>query len=185
MAENKTGVTFENAVAFANAMSSMPTQAILQELVKQTSLKVLERLSVQPAPMGATPGTSGKHSTGNVRTPQRGYYVRGVGGFYVRKNGSQRASKKRSEGLTDGRSWAFDTKGLNVDVVTQVSYAGFVRGGAKDAIKQTTNMAKRGWETTDTIAAQMEIMAGKLMQKTIAAKYSQWLTANGITNTLS
>ncbi len=185
MAEQKTGVTFENAIAFANAMSSMPTKEILQELVLQTSRKVLQRLGKQPAPTGATAGTSGKYSTGNERTLQRSFYVRRVGSFYVRKDGSQRPSKKRSQGLTDPTKWNFDSKGMNVDVTTRITYAGYVRGGTNDEIAQTTNMAKRGWETTDTVAEQMELEAGKIMQKVIAAKYSQWLTANGITNTVS
>ena len=77
MASDKTGISFENVEKFVAALSTMPTKAILRELVNQTSIKAVQRIALRPAPTGATAGTSGKHSTGNIKTPQRLMYARG------------------------------------------------------------------------------------------------------------
>lgn len=185
MASDKTGISFENVEKFVAALSTMPTKAILRELVNQTSIKAVQRIALRPAPTGATAGTSGKHSTGNIKTPQRLMYARGEGGFYVRKNGSMRATKKRSQDLQ--MSWRRDSSlagaGMAVDVRTQVEYAGFVQGGTDDEIGQTDIMKRRGWQTTDMVALEVEREAGNIMENVFRQKYSEWLTQHGITNT--
>ena len=187
MASDKTGISFENVEKFVAALSTMPTKAILRELVNQTSIKAQQRIALRPAPTGATAGTSGKHSTGGVKTPQRFMYVRGVGAFYVRKDGSMTATKKRSEDLQ--QSWRRDSsltgQGMKIDVKTTVSYAGHVQGGANDDPQQSQVMKTRGWKTTDMVALEVEREAGKIMENVFRQKYSEWLTQHGITNTTS
>lgn len=187
MAEKETGVSFENVQEFIKALSTMPTKEILRELVNQTSIKAQERIALQPAPTGATAGTSGLHSTGGVKTAQRTMYVRGVGAFYVRKDGSMTATKKRSEDLQQSwrRASSLAGQGMKIDVRTTVSYAGHVQGGANDDPQQSQVMKTRGWQTTDAVAEWVERDAGKIMNNVFRTKYSEWLTQNGITNTTS
>ena len=187
MAEKEAGISFENVQAFITALSTMPTKEILRELVNQTSIKARERIALRPAPTGVTAGTSGLHSTGNIKTPQRAFYARGEGGFYVRKNGSMKPSKKRSQDLQ--QSWRRESslagQGMVVDVRTTVSYAGYVQGGTNDEIGQSQVMKDRGWKTTDAVAIEVEQEAGKIMNNVFRAKYSEWLTSHGITNTVA
>ena len=187
MAEKEAGISFENVQAFITALSTMPTKEILRELVNQTSIKARERIALRPDPTGVTAGTSGLHSTGNIKTPQRAFYARGEGGFYVRKNGSMKANKKRSEDLQ--QSWRREStlsgQGMVVDVRTTVSYAGYVQGGTNDEIGQSQVMKDRGWLTTDAVALDVEQAAGKIMNNVFRQKYSEWLTNHGITNTVT
>ena len=153
MAKNE--ISFENAQAFEAAIKAMPTVAILKTLVFEAAKFAEARAARRPAEMGATPGTSGLHSTGNVPTPLRAYYQRGFGRRYVPgfknsagivgQTGKTRGGGgKKSEKLKN--SWRRERSGdsMQVEVLTEVSYAGYVQGGTGSSIKQTGNMDKRG-----------------------------------------
>ena len=88
-------IVFENGEEFARALLANPTKQFLAAIVLEASEVVQAERRKNPAQTGSTPGTIGKSSTGNIKTLQRSYYARTVGSFYVRKDGSQRASKKR------------------------------------------------------------------------------------------
>ena len=194
MAKNE--ISFENAQAFEAAIKAMPTVAILKTLVFEAAMFAEARAARRPADMGATPGTSGLHSTGNVPTPLRAYYQRGFGRRYVPgfKNSAgivgqtgktRRSGGKRSEQLKD--SWRRERSGdsMQVEVLTQVSYAGYVQGGRDSMIKQTRIMDARGWETMDEVAVAVEDNIGKIMAATVARQYQQWFKRYGIDSTTS
>ena len=194
MAKNE--ISFENAQAFEAAIKAMPTVAILKTLVFEAAKFAEARAARRPAEMGATPGTSGLHSTGNVPTPLRAYYQRGFGRRYVPgfknsagivgQTGKTRGSgTKKSEKLKD--SWRRERSGdsMQVEVLTDVSYAGYVQGGTGSSIKQTGNMDKRGWETIDEVAVAVEDNIGRIMTATVARQYQQWFKRYGIDSTTS
>ena len=196
MAKNE--ISFENAQAFEAAIKAMPTVAILKTLVFEAASFAEGRAARRPADMGATPGTSGLHSTGNVPTPLRAYYQRGFGRRYVPgfKNSAgivgqtgktRRSGTKKSEKLKD--KWRRERSGdsMVVEVLTspEVSYAGYVKGGKDSMIKQTSNMDKRGWETMDEVAVAVEDNIGKIMAATVARQYQQWFKRYGIDSTTS
>ena len=194
MAKNE--ISFENAQAFEAALKAMPTAAILKTLVFEAASFAEARAARRPADMGATPGTSGLHSTGNVPTPLRAYYQRGFGRRYVPgfknsagivgQTGKTRGSgTKKSEKLKD--SWRRERSGdsMQVEVLTDVSYAGYVQGGTGSSIKQTGNMDKRGWETIDEVAVAVEDNIGRIMAATVARQYQQWFKRYGIDSTTS
>jgi hypothetical protein len=179
-------ISIENAQAFEKALQSMPTLSILKTLVFEASTFAQARASRRPSEMGATPGTSGKHSTGNVPTPGRTYYQRGKGARYVSvKTGKTRPVGKRSEDLA--HSWRRNRNASStiVEVLTTVSYAGFVQGGADSAQQQTRIMNARGWETVDEVGAAVEDNIGKVMRNTVARLYQQWFSRHGISSTVS
>ena len=194
MAKNE--ISFENAQAFEAAIKAMPTVAILKTLVFEAAKFAEARAARRPAEMGATPGTSGLHSTGNVPTPLRAYYQRGFGRRYVPgfknsagivgQTGKTRGSgTKKSEKLKD--SWRRERSGdsMQVEVLTDVSYAGYVQGGTGSSIKQTGNMDKRGWETIDEVAVAVEDNIGRIMAATVARQYQQWFKRYGRDSTTS
>ena len=194
MAKNE--ISFENAQAFEAAIKAMPTVAILKTLVFEAAKFAEARAARRPAEMGATPGTSGLHSTGNVPTPLRAYYQRGFGRRYVPgfknsagivgQTGKTRGGGgKKSEKLKD--SWRRERSGdsMQVEVLTEVSYAGYVQGGTGSSIKQTGNMDKRGWETIDEVAVAVEDNIGRIMAATVARQYQQWFKRYGIDSTTS
>ena len=194
MAKNE--ISFENAQAFEAAIKAMPTVAILKTLVFEAAKFAEARAARRPAEMGATPGTSGLHSTGNVPTPLRAYYQRGFGRRYVPgcknsagivgQTGKTRGSgTKKSEKLKD--SWRRERSGdsMQVEVLTDVSYAGYVQGGTGSSIKQTGTMDKRGWETIDEVAVAVEDNIGRIMAATVARQYQQWFKRYGIDSTTS
>ena len=194
MAKNE--ISFENAQAFEAAIKAMPTVAILKTLVFEAAKFAEARAARRPAEMGATPGTSGLHSTGNVPTPLRSYYQRGKGMRYVpgRSNSAgivgqtgktRGGGGKKSEKLKD--SWRRERSGdsMQVEVLTEVSYAGYVQGGTGSSIKQTGNMDKRGWETIDEVAVAVEDNIGRIMAATVARQYQQWFKRYGIDSTTS
>ena len=194
MAKNE--ISFENAQAFEAAIKAMPTVAILKTLVFEAASFAEGRAARRPADMGATPGTSGLHSTGNVPTPLRAYYQRGKGARYVpgmtnrfgitgQTGKTRRSGTKKSEKLKD--SWRRERSGdsMQVEVLTDVSYAGYVQGGTGSSIKQTGNMDKRGWETVDEVAVAVEDNIGKIMAATVARQYQQWFKRYGIDSTTS
>ena len=183
-------IIFENADKFAQALLANPTEKFLRTIVFQASEVVqAERVKV-PAQMGATPGTSGLHSTGNTPTPLRGYYQRGKGSRYVpgRTSGSitgqtgktRSSGGKRSQQLQ--QSWRRDrsSDSMQVDVVTQVTYAGYVQGGKEDQQAQTRVMDARGWETVDEVAKAVEDNIGKVISNTIQRHYDQWFKKYGV-----
>lgn len=189
------GITFENAQAFEAALKAMPTQSMLKTLVFEASMFAQERATRRPADMGATPGTSGLHSTGNVPTPLRAYYQRGKGARYVpgRTSGNivgqtgktRRSGSKRSENLKNSWRRERNSDSTVVEVLTQVSYAGYVQGGSDSSFKQTRVMDARGWETVDEVAKAVEDNIGKVMRNTVGRLYQQWFAKYGITSTTS
>ena len=194
MAKNE--ISFENAQAFEAAIKAMPTVAILKTLVFEAAKFAEARAARRPAEMGATPGTSGLHSTGNVPTPLRAYYQRGFGRRYVPgfknsagivgQTGKTRGSgTKKSEKLKD--SWRRERSGdsMQVEVLTDVSYAGYVQGGSDSMTKQTRVMDARGWETMNEVAVAVEDNIGKIMRATVARQYQQWFKRYGIDSTTS
>ena len=197
MAKNE--ISFENAQAFEAAIKAMPTLAILKTLVFEASVFAEGRLGgYRPTQMGATPGTSGLHSTGNVPTPLRSYYQRGKGMRYVpgfRNSGgivgqtgkTRKSGEKRSEILRDKWRRVRSGDSMVVEVLTdpEVSYAGYVKGGRDSMIKQTRIMDARGWETMDEVAVAVEDNIGKIMRATVARQYQQWFKRYGIDSTTS
>lgn len=194
MAKNE--ISFENAQAFEAALKAMPTVSILKTLVFEAASFAEARAARRPADMGATPGTSGLHSTGNVPTPLRAYYQRGFGRRYVPgfknsagivgQTGKTRGGGgKKSEKLKD--SWRRERSGdsMQVEVLTDVSYAGYVQGGSDSMTKQTRVMDARGWETVDEVAVAVEDNIGKIMRATVARQYQQWFKRYGIDSTTS
>ena len=202
------GITFENAQAFEAALKAMPTQSMLKTLVFEASMFAQERATRRPADMGATPGTSGLHSTGNVPTPLRDYYQRGKGTRYVpgmhnrfgivgqtgrtRRRGKKEVNEKgktvivnRSENLKNSWRRERNSDSTVVEVLTEVSYAGRVQGGAGDPHQQTRVMEARGWETIDDVAKAVEDNIGKVMRNTVGRLYQQWFAKYGITSTTS
>ena len=194
MAKNE--ISFENAQAFEAAIKAMPTVAILKTLVFEAAVFAEGRAARRPKDMGATPGTSGLHSTGNVPTPLRAYYQRGFGRRYVPgfknsagivgQTGKTRGGGgKKSEKLKD--SWRRERSGdsMQVEVLTDVSYAGYVQGGSDSMTKQTRVMDARGWETMNEVAVAVEDNIGKIMRATVARQYQQWFKRYGIDSTTS
>ena len=201
------GITMENAQAFEAALKAMPTQAMLKTLVFEASVFAQARASRRPTEMGVTPGTSGKYSTGNVPTPLRAYYQRGKGPRYVpgRRVGSivgqtgstRRRGKKevnaegktvivnRSENLKNSWRRERNSDSTVVEVISLVSYAGFVQGGADSLQKQSRDMNARGWETVDEVAKAVEDNIGTVMRNTVGRLYQQWFAKYGISSTVS
>ena len=196
MAKNE--ISFENAQAFEAAIKAMPTVAILKTLVFEAAMFAEARAARRPADMGATPGTSGLHSTGNVPTPLRSYYQRGKGARYVpgmsnsagitgQTGKTRRSGSVRSQDLKN--KWRRERSGdsMVVEVLTspEVTYAGYVKGGRDSMIKQTRVMDARGWETMDEVAVAVEDNIGKIMAATVARQYQQWFKRYGIDSTTS
>jgi len=192
----KNEISFENAQAFEAAIKAMPTAAILKTLVFEAASFAEARAARRPADMGATPGTSGLHSTGNVPTPLRAYYQRGKGARYVpgmsnsagivgQTGKTRRSGSKRSQDLKN--SWRRERSGdsMQVEVLTEVSYAGYVQGGSDSMTKQTRVMDARGWETMNEVAVAVEDNIGKIMRATVARQYQQWFKRYGIDSTTS
>ena len=178
-------ITMENAEKFIAALEAMPTRDFLKTMVFEASTFAQARAARRPAQMGATPSTSGLHSTGNTPTPLRSYYQRGKGARYVpgRKVGAitgqtgrtRRSGGKRSEQLQ--QSWRRMTNlasaNLTVDVVTFVSYAGHVQGGKTDQPSQTRVMDARGWETVDEVAKAVEDNIGRVIHRSLQTLYDR------------
>jgi len=196
MAKNE--ISFENAQAFEAAIKAMPTVAILKTLVFEAASFAEARAARRPKDMGATPGTSGLHSTGNVPTPLRAYYQRGKGARYVpgmsnsagitgQTGKTRRSGSVRSQDLKN--KWRRERSGdsMVVEVLTspEVTYAGYVKGGRDSMIKQTRVMDARGWETMDEVAVAVEDNIGKIMAATVARQYQQWFKRYGIDSTTS
>lgn len=196
MAKNE--ISFENAQAFEAAIKAMPTVAILKTLVFEAASFAEGRAARRPKDMGATPGTSGLHSTGNVPTPLRAYYQRGKGARYVpgmsnsagitgQTGKTRRSGSVRSQDLKN--KWRRERSGdsMVVEVLTspEVTYAGYVKGGRDSMIKQTRVMDARGWETMDEVAVAVEDNIGKIMAATVARQYQQWFKRYGIDSTTS
>ena len=188
-------ITMENAEKFIAALEAMPTRDFLKTMVFEASTFAQARAARRPAQMGATPGTSGLHSTGNTPTALRTYYQRGKGARYVpgRRVGSitgqtgrtRSSGGKRSEDLTAfkrGNKWLTErsSDSMQVDVLTSASYAGYVKGGASDSPKQTRVMDARGWETVDEVAKAVEDNIGKVINNTIQRHYDQWFKKYGV-----
>jgi len=194
----KNEISFENAQAFEAAIKAMPTVAILKTLVFEAASFAEARAARRPKDMGATPGTSGLHSTGNVPTPLRAYYQRGKGARYVpgmsnsagitgQTGKTRRSGSVRSQDLKN--KWRRERSGdsMVVEVLTspEVTYAGYVKGGRDSMIKQTRVMDARGWETMDEVAVAVEDNIGKIMAATVARQYQQWFKRYGIDSTTS
>lgn len=175
---------------FANAMLNMPNKEFLGRLVDQAGLKAKGRIALRPDEMGATPGTSGEHSTGNTPTKGKSFWRRGDGGYYVPKGTQGRGKKnlataavKRSDSEDLYNSWEIQKGkgGMLADVRSNAKYAGYVQGGAKDDPKQSTDMKARGWDTTDVAAKFVEAEIGNVVANTIKAFYTAYLAKHGIT----
>ena len=69
---------------------------------------------------------------------------------------------------------------MQVDVVTQVTYAGYVQGGKEDQQAQTRGMDARGWETVDEVAKYVEDNIGKVINRTLQSHYDQWFAKYGV-----
>lgn len=189
------GITMENAQAFEAALKAMPTQAMLKTLVFEASTFAQARASRRPTEMGVTPGTSGKYSTGNVPTPLRAYYQRGKGARYVPgRNTSDGAEKTgrtrrrggaRSENLKNSWRRERNSDSTVVEVISLVSYAGAVQGGADSQQQQSRVMDARGWETVDEVAKAVEDNIGTVMRNTVGRLYQQWFAKYGISSTVS
>lgn len=178
------GIRFENGDKFAAALLANPTAKFLRSIVQEAANVVDAERKLAPAQTGATPVTSGKHSTGNLKTTQRSYYARTVGSFYVRKDGGQTASKKRSQDLANSFERRTSDGGLTVSLQTAgVDYAGFVRGGRDESQKQTRVMQARGWKTVDQIADAVVNDITQIVDKSLRAAWRDYLQQNGITST--
>ena len=178
------GIVFENGEKFAQALLANPTAKFLRTIVQEAANVVDAERRLNPAQTGATPGTSGKHSTGNVKTNQRSYYARTVGSYYVRKDGTQIASRKRSQDLANSFERISSNGGLPVSLrSTGVDYAGFVRGGRDESKKQTRVMQARGWKTVDQIADAVVDDITQIVDKSLRSMWKNYLQENGITST--
>ena len=60
------GIVFENGEKFAQALLANPTAKFLRSIVQEAANIVDSERRNTPAQTGATPGTSGKLSTGNI-----------------------------------------------------------------------------------------------------------------------
>ena len=169
-------ITMENAEKFIAAVQAMPTRDFLKTMVNEASIIAQARAARRPADMGATPTTSGLHSTGNVPTKGRGYYQRGKGGRHLSLDGKTTSSKKRSEKLQ--LSWrrlsSLAGQGMTSEVVTSVSYAGHVQGGEKDDPNQSYVMDVRGWETVDEVAKYVEDNIGRVINRSLQTLYDRY-----------
>ena len=86
MAAEKPGkwsMSLENAEKFEAAMKTVPIETVFSELATQALKDAKKIVMERPAPMGATPGTKGKSSSGNTLTPGRTVWKRGIGAFRV------------------------------------------------------------------------------------------------------
>ena len=174
-------ITMENAEKFIAAVNAMPTRDFLKTMVVEAGAWTEGRAARQPADMGATPGTSGLHSTGNVPTKGRGYYQRGFGSRYVSKiTGATSSSKRRSEELQ--LKWRRERSGdgMTVEVLNSVKYGGRVQGGKNDPQRQTRVMDARGWETVDEVAKAAEANFEVIINRTIQSHYDQWFAKYGV-----
>lgn len=94
--------------------------------------------------------------------------------------------KKRSQLLSASRggkgAWRRQrsSDSMEVSVVTSVSYAGHVKGGASDDPTQAAVMAKRGWETVDDAAVFVEKNMLNIINNTIQRHYDQWFKKYGV-----
>lgn len=177
------GIVFENGEKFAQALLANPTAKFLRSIVQEAANVVDAERRKAPAQTGATAGTSGKHSTGNLKTTQRSYYARTVGSFYVRKDGMQTAGK-RSQDLANSFERSVSNGGLTVSLrSTGVDYAGFVRGGRDESQKQSRVMQARGWQTVDQIADAVVDDITQIVDKSLRAAWKNYLQENGITST--
>lgn len=183
MATGKSAIEILNGQQFAQALKSIPTASILKTLVYEASVFTLKEVKKRPPKMGATPGTSGLHSTGNIPTPGRGYYVRGQGGRYATLSGKTHRTGKKSENLRDSWQTVRSGDSLTVTVESNVSYATRVQGGADNAKPQTRVMAARGWKNLDTISDMVRENFAKTLQATIVRQYLQWFAKHGVTAT--
>ena len=177
-------IIFENGDKFAQALLANPTEQFLRTIVLEASEVVQAERRKVPAQMGATPGTSGRYSTGNHKTVKRWYYARTVGAFYVRKDGTQTPSKRRSQDLSNSWERRISNGGLTAEVRTAgVDYAGWVRGGADDVQRQTRVMKARGWESVDVIAKTVEGDIVQIVEKSLQRMWQAHLTQYGISST--
>ena len=102
------------------------------------------------------------------------------------KFGMVAVGKKRSQLLSASRggkgAWRRDrsSDSMEVSVVTSVSYAGHVKGGASDDPTQAAVMAKRGWETVDDAAKFVEKNMLNIINNTIQRHYDQWFKKYGV-----
>jgi len=176
-------IVFENGEEFARALLANPTKQFLAAIVLEASELAQAEGRLNPAQTGLTPGKIGKSSTGNIKTLQRSYYARTVGSFYVRKDGTQTASKKRSQDLSNSWERQVSNGGLTISVQTQgVDYAGWVRGGRDETQKQTRVMKTRGWDSVDVIAQKVEGDIGQIVEKSLVRLYREYFASRGITS---
>ena len=204
MAAKKPGkwsMTLENAEKFEAAMKTVPMKTMFNELATQALKDAKKIVMERPAPMGATPGTKGKSSSGNTPTPGRTFWKRGIGAFRVpgRQVDIQdmtwraglnatrpvfsKGSPVRSLKLQLNWRTRSERSGNDMSLFTEVAYAGRVHGGKDDKIKQTKVMDARGWLTVDEVAKKVEANAGKILRNTVAVFLKEWLERHGISTT--
>ena len=193
-------VTLENAERFEAAMRNVPMQQVFQELSWQAIKHAKKLITQRPQPMGATPGSKGKSSSGNTPTPGRTFWKRGIGAFREPKQVDtqgmdwrkglnatrpvrRRGAPVRSEKLQGSWRSRANINGKEMALFSEVTYAGLVHGGHQEKTKQTSIMDRRDWVTVDEVAKQVEADVRKLMAKTTLAFLVSWLQQNGITAT--
>ena len=91
----------------------------------------------------------------------------------------------RSENLKNSWRRERNSDSTVVEVFTSVSYAKHVQGGKADEKSRSRVMEARGWESIDEVGEAVEENIGKVMQKTVARLYQQFLTKYGISSTVS
>ena len=192
--------------AAAYALQKMQMKDYIKPIVQSLSKKILARCVLQPAEMGATPGTKGLSSSGNVPTPGRSYWKRGFGNYYVpyatmrisslatrkvsksqeRAGKNRRAGRKgkqvKSQDLSHAWKALSKVSGMQVEVKTfNNEYADFVQGGAGDRKQQSKIMQRRGWESVDKIADEFRQGLEARVKKLVVQSMKQFLASQGFT----
>ena len=206
----KSGISMENGQAFEAAINAMPSLSILKTLVYEASVFAQARAARYPPIMGYAGDKKNSSSSGNIATPGKTFWKRHDGAYKVAKDKIKKTTRHRSVGeITKMRHYTYTVKevlgiipvgkfrseqlsnkmrwpmhkagdGMIVEVVTDVRYAAYVKGGKDDEQPQALIMKKRGWENMDDVAAAVEDNIGKIMRATVARLYQQWFKRYGI-----
>ena len=203
----KASIDWSRVSAAAAALQKMQMKEYIRPVVQALSKKILARCVLQPAEMGATPGTKGLSSSGNVPTPGRAYWKRGFGNYYVpyatvrssslatrkvsksqvRAGKNRRAGRKgkqvKSQDLSHAWKAISTISGMTVAVRTfNNEYADFVQGGRGDRKQQSKIMQRRGWESVDKIADEFRQGLEARVKKLVVQSIKQFLASKGFTS---
>ena len=105
-------LTMPQAERLAAALRNLPIDTWCRQISLDTAKATVALAAKQPPVMGATPGTSGKWSTGNYMTIGKSFYRRGVGSFSMSKRGKIKTRKitlgKAGEKNSEGKTYLVD-----------------------------------------------------------------------------